>query len=79
MWWFIAAQPFLLNSIDATEDSHTGEYIAKLLAKEIHAVGKHKVVAVVTDHAANMRSAWRLLAQDFPWILFEGCKAICSI
>uniref|UniRef100_A0A915DIT0 DUF659 domain-containing protein n=1 Tax=Ditylenchus dipsaci TaxID=166011 RepID=A0A915DIT0_9BILA len=22
-----------------------------------------------------MRSAWRLLAQDFPWILFEGCKA----
>uniref|UniRef100_A0A915E8D0 DUF659 domain-containing protein n=1 Tax=Ditylenchus dipsaci TaxID=166011 RepID=A0A915E8D0_9BILA len=63
-------KPFLLNSIDATKNRTQviGEYIAKLLAEEINAVGKSKVVAIVTDHAANMRSAWRLLAKDYPWI-----------
>uniref|UniRef100_A0A915EAY5 DUF659 domain-containing protein n=1 Tax=Ditylenchus dipsaci TaxID=166011 RepID=A0A915EAY5_9BILA len=60
-------KPFLLNSIDATKNRTQviGEYIAKLLAEEINAVGKSKVVAIVTDHAANMRSAWRLLAKDY--------------
>uniref|UniRef100_A0A915DS13 Uncharacterized protein n=1 Tax=Ditylenchus dipsaci TaxID=166011 RepID=A0A915DS13_9BILA len=51
------------------------KYIAKILAEEIEAVGKHKVVAVVTDHAANMRKAWEILEKAYPWILFEGCKA----
>uniref|UniRef100_A0A915EVC9 Uncharacterized protein n=1 Tax=Ditylenchus dipsaci TaxID=166011 RepID=A0A915EVC9_9BILA len=37
--------------------------------------GKHKIIALVTDHAANMRLAWELLSVDYPWILFEGCKA----
>lgn len=46
-------------------------------------LGENKVVAVVTDHAANMKNAWKKLSGDdseyegvtFPWILFEGCKA----
>uniref|UniRef100_A0A915ETY4 DUF659 domain-containing protein n=1 Tax=Ditylenchus dipsaci TaxID=166011 RepID=A0A915ETY4_9BILA len=68
-------KPYLYNSIDTKEEVHDGKYIAKILAEEIEAVGKHKVVAVVTDHAANMRKAWEILEKAYPWILFEGCKA----
>lgn len=82
-------KPFHFNSINASGESHTGEYIAGIirsiwfvihlliigiLSKEIEKLGKHKVVAVVTDHAANMRKAWDLLSIKYPWILFEGCK-----
>uniref|UniRef100_A0A915EIV7 DUF659 domain-containing protein n=1 Tax=Ditylenchus dipsaci TaxID=166011 RepID=A0A915EIV7_9BILA len=66
-----------------------GKFIVEVLSKEIIKLGKQKVVAVVTDHAANMKNAWKKLAGDddqqdpekqytgetFPWILFEGCKA----
>jgi len=29
----------------------------------------------MTDNAPNMKAAWNLLRNDFPWIIFEGCKA----
>uniref|UniRef100_A0A915CZP7 DUF659 domain-containing protein n=1 Tax=Ditylenchus dipsaci TaxID=166011 RepID=A0A915CZP7_9BILA len=51
-----------------------GQYIASILSEEIEALGQNKVVAVVTDHAANMKKAWEILATKYPWILFKGCK-----
>jgi hypothetical protein len=30
---------------------------------------------MVTDNAPNMKAAWKLLSQKYPWIVFEGCKA----
>jgi len=70
-----APKPMLYNTIDATMDSHTGEYICKVIAEQIKKIGARKVIALVTDNAANMKKAWRLLNEMFPWILFEGCKA----
>jgi hypothetical protein len=38
-------------------------------------LGPQKIVAVVTDNARNMKAAWKLLSKNYPWIVFEGCKA----
>ena len=38
--------------------STLGEFIAGLLAEQIVKLGKHKVVAVVTDYTDNMKNAW---------------------
>uniref|UniRef100_A0A915CPB3 DUF659 domain-containing protein n=1 Tax=Ditylenchus dipsaci TaxID=166011 RepID=A0A915CPB3_9BILA len=70
-----APQPFLFDTIDATLSSHTGDFIRNVLSERIEKLGKHKIIAMVTDHAPNMRLAWELLALDYPWILFEGFKA----
>lgn len=38
-------------------------------------LGPRKVVSIVTDNAPNMKKAWRLIGQKYPWIVSEGCKA----
>lgn len=36
-----------------------------------------KLVALVTDNAANMKAAWHILELDFPGVIFLGCLAHC--
>lgn len=81
--------PYLHSTIDATLEAHTGEYISDLLAIEVEKLGKilkllflpililgpQKIISIVTDNAANMKKAWKLLNKKYPWIIFEGCKA----
>jgi hypothetical protein len=32
----------------------------------IDEVGTHKVASIVTDNAANMRAAWKILSERYP-------------
>ena len=68
-------KPFLFSRIDATSEEHTGVYICGLLSEQIEKLGAKKVVAVMTDNAPNMKLAWRLLEERFPWIICDGCRA----
>jgi hypothetical protein len=68
-------KPYLFATIDASMEEHTGAYICTLLAEKIEKLGPKKIIAVVTDNAANMKLAWRLLEEKYPWIIFDGCKA----
>ncbi|KAE9546800.1 hypothetical protein FO519_009988 [Halicephalobus sp. NKZ332] len=68
-------KPYLFNSINATSDAHDGVFICKVLSSEIEKLGPQKIVALVTDNAPNMKAAWKLINQSYPWIVCEGCKA----
>jgi hypothetical protein len=54
--------PYFHSSVD-TSDTETihAEYIAKGIIKVINDVGPKNVVAVITDGASVMRSAWDLV------------------
>uniref|UniRef100_A0A914D7Z1 DUF659 domain-containing protein n=1 Tax=Acrobeloides nanus TaxID=290746 RepID=A0A914D7Z1_9BILA len=67
-------EPFLIISIDTENNRHTAEYIAEILSQEIERVGPEKVIGLITDNAANMKAAWRILQQKYPWLLCYGCK-----
>jgi hypothetical protein len=32
-------------------------------------------MALITDNAPNMKASWKLLGKEYPWMIFEGCKA----
>lgn len=68
-------EPRLHSFSDVSEDGETGEVIAQKLIEIICEVNPNKVAAIVSDHAACMRKAWRLVNDKYPWIQGEGCKA----
>src|SRR6218665_3067487 len=83
-------EPVFLRSVTTGENRHTGQYIAQLLETVIDEVGVRKVMAVVTDNAANMKAAWRIINDNdkYKHIHCYGCVAhglhllatdICSI
>lgn len=68
-------RPIFYKSINATGDSHTGDFIGGELCKVIEEIGPEKVAAVVTDNAANMKSAWQYVQKKYPHIFCVGCVA----
>jgi len=79
-------KPLLWDSVDISESavpgehdpSCSGEFIAdKLLAaiRDIEEKTGKRVVAIVTDNAANMKKAWELVKRERPMILTYGCVA----
>jgi len=72
---FTTPRPIFYKSINATGESHTGEFIGAELCKVIEEIGPEKVAAVVTDNAANMKSAWQYVQQKYPHIFCVGCVA----
>lgn len=59
----------------AGENRHTGEYIAREISSVIDEVGGKKIMAVVSDNAANMRAAWTIIEQKYEYIQCYGCVA----
>ncbi|GAB1523767.1 hypothetical protein RhiTH_006917 [Rhizoctonia solani] len=80
-------QSFLMRGEDVSLESHTGEHIASLAKQIIQSIGPERFVAVVTDGAANIVLARRLLAEfcgalpfnDAPHKLSLLVKDICKI
>lgn len=71
----LAPKPYLWTTVETTSDSETSSFLANLLKKEIEKIGKEKVVALITDHASNIRGAALQLQVDYPWLIVSGCKA----
>ena len=53
----------------------TGDMIVDGLKKAVEEVGRDKVVAVVTDNVANMKSSWAEVGKAFPEVLTAGCAS----
>lgn len=63
------------RAIDSKTESHTGEYIFKVISDVIEEVGPLKVQAVVTDNAASMKLSLKLLESKYPHLITYGCAA----
>jgi hypothetical protein len=72
---FCTPKPFFFKSVTSNCESHTGEYISNILIGAIDSVGHKKVCAVVTDNAANMKNAWKILQEKYPYLIIFGCLA----
>jgi hypothetical protein len=72
---FCTPKPFFFKSVTSNCESHTGEYISNILIGAIDSVGHKKICAVVTDNAANMKNAWKILQEKYPYLIIFGCLA----
>lgn len=68
-------KPIFYKAIDPETEQHSGDYIFKILDDCIQDIGRSKILAVCTDNAANMKSAWRKIQEKYPEILTYGCVA----
>ena len=59
-------KPIFYKSVPTKEERHTAQNIAAGIKQTIEEIGEEKVVAVVTDNAANMKAAWSILKQIYP-------------
>ena len=72
---FTTPRPIFHKSINATRDSHTGKFIGEELCKVISEIGPDRFAAIVTDNAANMKSAWKFVQGEYSHIFCVGCIA----
>ncbi|KAG6585079.1 uncharacterized protein IUM83_08425 [Phytophthora cinnamomi] len=72
-------RPMMWSSGTTGGEAHTGEFMASeisLVIGEVEAVADvGKVIAVVSDNAANMKKAGRLVEEKHPNVVFNGCSA----
>lgn len=57
-------EPVVFKSISTTTDRHTAEYIAREISNVIDEIGKNRCLGVVSDNAAAMKKAWKILEND---------------
>ncbi|KAL0019152.1 hypothetical protein WJX77_011765 [Trebouxia sp. C0004] len=63
----------LLKADDLSRLAHKGENLAPLIIEEINRWGPHRFAAIVTDNAANMVVARRLVLEHFPKMVDVRC------
>lgn len=68
-------KPVLLGTEETTGVAQDAPEIANALSKVIEEIGVTKVAGVVTDNAANMVAAWKILEQKYPSVIVNGCGA----
>ncbi|OQR93359.1 hypothetical protein THRCLA_22316 [Thraustotheca clavata] len=71
--------PVYWGSANASGHVHTGNYIAEIIlamVKDLESfIGVNTVTPVVTDNAANLKSAWAIITQSNSAIVCSGCVA----
>ncbi|GBC43564.1 ribonuclease H-like domain-containing protein [Rhizophagus irregularis DAOM 181602=DAOM 197198] len=81
LWAFILLTPsrkeYLLQLEDLSKNSHTAEYLSNVINDIICKVGISKIVAIVSDNAANVASARRIITNEHPSIINIRCIAHC--
>ncbi|GET57491.1 ribonuclease H-like domain-containing protein [Rhizophagus irregularis DAOM 181602=DAOM 197198] len=68
---------FTIALDDLSKNSHTAEYLSKVINDIICKVGISKIVAIVSDNAANVAGARRLITNEYPSIINIRCIAHC--
>ncbi|CAB5293421.1 unnamed protein product [Rhizophagus irregularis] len=73
LWAFILLTPsrkeYLLQLEDLSKNLHTAEYLSKVINDIICKVGISKIVAIVSDNAANVAGARQLITNEYPSII----------
>lgn len=70
-------RPFFYSSIDTSGISQTAAAVAAPIIRIIEEIGPEKFIAVVTDNAAVMKAAWKIIENKFGHISAYGCSAHC--
>lgn len=65
--------PVLYKTFCTEEKRHTAEYVASELTAVIKEIGEQKVLGLVTDNAAAMIKARRIICDDYKNITEYGC------
>lgn len=70
-------KPFLYKVLPTGKLSHTAEFMAQEISCVIDEIGPQKVFGVVTDNAANMKAAWKLIETKYANtnVFTYGCLA----
>ncbi|GBC50201.2 ribonuclease H-like domain-containing protein [Rhizophagus irregularis DAOM 181602=DAOM 197198] len=68
---------FTIALDDLSKNSHTAEYLSKVINDIICKVGISKIVAIVSDNAANVAGARRIITNKYPSIINIRCIAHC--
>lgn len=68
-------KPIFLESVLASSERHTAQYISQEVLKQMKKVGIDKIGAIVTDNASNMKAALVSIKNDHPHIATFGCTA----
>jgi len=71
----LSVPPMLYTTVSTGEESQSGQNIANGISTIIDAIGFQRVTAIVTDNAPNMQFAWRLLEEQYPGLVCNGCGA----
>ena len=58
-----------------SKDSHTGNFLCTEISRVLNEVGVNKFSAVVSDHAANIVLAKKLISEQYPHIIPMQCIA----
>lgn len=65
-------EPMFLDSV-FVQERHTGDVIAREIMKQLTSVGAEHFTAIVTDNAANMRAACKIVLGEHPNMIAIGC------
>ncbi|GBC23186.2 ribonuclease H-like domain-containing protein [Rhizophagus irregularis DAOM 181602=DAOM 197198] len=79
IWNFIvmtlSRKEYLYQLSDLSENSHTAEYLVTVIEKVIEGIGEDRICAVVSDNAANVRNAQKIIHENHPKIENVRCVA----
>ncbi|GBC53927.2 ribonuclease H-like domain-containing protein [Rhizophagus irregularis DAOM 181602=DAOM 197198] len=79
IWNFIvmtsSRKEYLYQLSDLSENSHTAEYLVTVIEKVIEGIGEYRICAVVSDNAANVRNARKIIHKNHPKIENVRCVA----
>jgi len=81
IWGFMlmtsSRKEYILNLEDLLSIKHTGQHISSVVEEVIRKIGSEKFIAIVSDNAANVASARRIISQNHPNIINIRCIAHC--
>jgi hypothetical protein len=66
---------YLYQLRDLSENSHTAEYLATIIEEAIEDIGANRISAVVSDNAANVKNARKIIHEKYPKIENVRCVA----
>ena len=64
----LSRKEYLYQFFDLSENSHTAEYLVTVIEKVIEGIGEDRICAVVSDNAANVRNAQKIIHENHPKI-----------
>lgn len=67
--------PVFYDAIFSGEAHHTAEWMASQIIIKMEEIGIHKFSSVITDTAANMKAAWKIIEEKYPDIICFGCAS----
>jgi ABC-type Zn uptake system ZnuABC Zn-binding protein ZnuA len=66
-------EEYLYKLVDLSENSHTANYVAQVVGEIIEKVGSNKISAIISDNAANVQNARKILQEKYPNIENVRC------